>query len=94
MLTQATWRDLICWYPICCTFSGGVPTMLIAILQHPDYSTYDLSSLKQVTCAGAPVPVALMEQVKEQIGADVCILFGQTETSPIIATSNLWTRIP
>ena len=58
--------------------------MLLAILQHPDFSTYDLSSLKQVWCAGAPVPVALMEQVKEQIGADVSILFGQTETSPII----------
>ncbi len=67
-----------------CTAFGGVPTMLLAILQHPDFSTYDLSSLKQIWCAGAPVPVALMEQVKEQIGADVCIIFGQTETSPII----------
>ncbi len=67
-----------------CTAFGGVPTMLLAILQHPDFSTYDLSSLKKVWCAGAPVPVALMEQVKEQIGADVCIPFGQTETSPVI----------
>ncbi len=67
-----------------CTAFGGVPTMLLAILQHPDFRTYDLSSLKQVWCAGAPVPVALMEQVKEQIGADVCIIFGQTEASPII----------
>jgi fatty-acyl-CoA synthase len=67
-----------------CTTSGGVPTMLLAILQHPDFSTYDLSSLKKVWCAGAPVPVALMEQVKEQIGADVCIVFAQTETSPVI----------
>jgi fatty-acyl-CoA synthase len=67
-----------------CTTLGGVPTMLLAILQHPDFSTYDLSSLKKVWCAGAPVPVALMEQVKEQIGADVCILFAQTETSPVI----------
>ena len=67
-----------------CTAFGGVPTMLLAILQHPDFSTYDLSSLKQIWCAGAPVPVALMEHVKEQIGANVCIIFGQTETSPII----------
>jgi len=67
-----------------CTFGTGVPTMLIAILQHPDFGRYDLSSLKQVVSGGAPVPVALMEQVKERIGADVCIGFAQTEASPVI----------
>jgi fatty-acyl-CoA synthase len=67
-----------------CTFSGGVPTMLIAIIQHPDFGRYDLSSLKQVLSGGAPVPVALMEQVKERIGADVSIVFAQTEASPVI----------
>jgi fatty-acyl-CoA synthase len=70
-----------------CTFSGGVPTMLMALLSHPDLSTYDLSSLKLVTAGGAPVPVALMEQVKERIGADVCILFGQTEASAVITAT-------
>jgi fatty-acyl-CoA synthase len=69
-----------------CTFSGSVPTMLVALMQHPDFATYDLSSLKQVLCAGAPVSVALMGQVKEQIGADVCILFGQTEGLMITQT--------
>jgi acyl-CoA synthetase (AMP-forming)/AMP-acid ligase II len=48
-----------------------------------------ISPIKQVWCAGAPVPMALMEQVKEQIGADVCIIFGQTETSPIITQTLL-----
>jgi fatty-acyl-CoA synthase len=67
-----------------CTFCGGVPTMLLAILQHPNFGSYDLTSLKQVGCGGAPVPLALMEQVKERIGADVAIVFGQTETSPAI----------
>jgi len=64
-----------------CTISGGVPTMLLAILQHPDFDRYDLSSLKWIMCAGAPVPVALMEQVKERIGADILIPFGQTEST-------------
>ena len=67
-----------------CTFGGGVPTMLLAMLQHPDFDHYDLSSLKQVLSGGTPVPVYLMEQVKERIGADVSIVFGQTETSPVI----------
>jgi len=67
-----------------CNFSGGVPTMLIAMLQHPDFANYDFSSLERVVCAGAPVPVALMEQVKERMGADVIIAFGQTENSGAI----------
>ncbi len=67
-----------------CNFSGGVPTMLLAMLQHPDLGKYDLSSLTGVVCAGAPVPVALMEQVKERIGADVVIAFGQTENTGAI----------
>ncbi len=62
-----------------CTNTLGVPTMILAILQHPEFSKYDLSSLKQVGSGGAPVPVAMMEQVKARIGADVAIGFGQTE---------------
>ncbi len=64
-----------------CTYTGGVPTMLFAMLQHPDFNKYDLSSLKVVLCAGAPVPVFLMEDVKKRIGADVAIAFGQTENA-------------
>jgi fatty-acyl-CoA synthase len=64
-----------------CTYFGAVPTMLIAILQHPDFATYDLSSLNLVIAGAAPVPVSLMEQVKARIGADVAIVFGQTECS-------------
>ena len=67
-----------------CTFLVGVPTMLLAMVQHPDFDHYDLSTFKQMLTGGAPVPVALMEQVKERMGADVSIVFGQTETSPII----------
>lgn len=67
-----------------CTMLGGVPTMLIAIMQHPDFSKYDLSSLRSVISGGSPVPVYLMEQVKERMGADVAIVFGQTEASAAI----------
>jgi fatty-acyl-CoA synthase len=67
-----------------CTTLGAVPTMLIAMLQHPDFAKYDLSSLRTVLSGGAPVPVHLMEQVKERMGADVAIVFGQTESSAAI----------
>ena len=64
-----------------CTVSSGVPTMLLAMLQHPDFDQYDLSSLKLILCGGASIPTALMEQVHERIGADPWIIYGQTETS-------------
>jgi len=64
-----------------CTLSAGVPTMLLAMLQHPDFEQYDLSSLKQVLSGGAPVPVAMMEQIHARIGADPTIVYAQTEAS-------------
>lgn len=67
-----------------CTTLGAVPTMLMAILQHPDFEQYDLSSLHAVVSGAASVPVYLMEQVKERIGANVAIVFGQTESSAAI----------
>src|SRR5258708_1832502 len=65
----------------CCHISGGAPTMVLAMLQHPDFEQYDLSSLKVVGAGGAPIPVFLMEQVKARMAADVFIIFGQTEGS-------------
>ncbi len=65
------------------TSSFLVPTMLIAMLNHPRFlaGEFDLSSLKQILTGGAPIPVVLMEQVKEQMGADCRIYFGLTEVT-------------
>ena len=43
-----------------CTCFLGAPTMLLAVLQRPDFERFDLTSLKQVLTGGAPIPVALM----------------------------------
>lgn len=67
-----------------CTTFGGVPTMLIAMMQHPDFDKYDLSSLRSVVSGGSPVPVLVMEQVKQRMGADVAIVFGMTESCAAI----------
>jgi fatty-acyl-CoA synthase len=64
-----------------CLVVVGVSTMIQALLAHPDGDQYDLSSLKMVGSGGAPVPLFLMEQVKTRLGADVFIVFGQTEGS-------------
>jgi len=63
--------------------------MLIAMLNHPLLAggEIDLSSMRRVASGGAPVPVALMEQVRGKLGSDVAIAFGQTEASGIISTT-------
>ena len=65
------------------TGSFLVPTMLIAMLNHPRFlaGEFDLSSLRQIFTGGTPIPVVLMEQVKEHMGADCRIYFGQTENT-------------
>jgi len=67
-----------------CTSLYGVPTMFIAQLDHPAFSTYRLDSLRTGIMAGAPCPVEVMRQVIEQMHLrDVTIAYGMTETSPV-----------
>lgn len=62
----------------------GVPTMLIAMLQHPNRTNYDLSSVKISISGGAPVPAELLRRVEIAFGCDLLAVYGQTEASPII----------
>lgn len=67
-----------------CTALHGVPTMFIAELEHPDFSSYDLSSLRTGLMAGAPCPVEVMKQVQSDMHmSEILIGYGQTECSPI-----------
>ncbi len=67
-----------------CTVLYGVPTMFIAELDHPEFASFDLSSLRTGTMAGSPCPIEVMRRV---IGAmhmeEVTIAYGMTETSPV-----------
>ncbi|MFC4768627.1 AMP-binding protein [Effusibacillus consociatus] len=68
-----------------CTALHGVPTMFIAELNHPDFSKYDLSSLRTGIMAGSPCPIEVMKAVVEKMGArEITIAYGQTESSPVI----------
>ena len=69
------------------TFTFAVPTMLIAMLNHPRFSEFDLSSLRIIFTGATPVPVALMEQIKHKLGADCMIVFGMTETTGAVTQS-------
>ncbi len=67
-----------------CTSLYGVPTMFIAELGHPDFGSYDLSSLRTGVMAGSPCPVEVMKQCVDLMHmSDVTICYGMTETSPV-----------
>jgi len=66
-----------------CTAVHGVPTMFIAELNHPDFRTTRLDSLRTGIMAGSPCPVEVMKQVNREMHMDeIVIVYGQTETSP------------
>lgn len=68
-----------------CTAIYGVPTMFIAMLEHPDYPQRNLSSLRTGIMAGSPCPIELMKRVTHEMGArEITIGYGQTEASPLI----------
>jgi fatty-acyl-CoA synthase len=67
-----------------CTVLHGVPTMFIAELDHPEFESFDLSSLRTGIMAGAPCPIEVMKNVIERMHMrDVLIAYGMTESSPV-----------
>ena len=62
----------------------GVPTMFIAMLDHPQRAGFDLSSLRTGIMAGATCPIEIMRRViSEMHMGEVQIAYGMTETSPV-----------
>ncbi len=62
----------------------GVPTMFIALLDHPARAGLDLSSLRTGIMAGATCPIELMRRVIDELHmGEVQIAYGMTETSPV-----------
>ncbi|WP_441958254.1 AMP-binding protein [Mycolicibacterium houstonense] len=67
-----------------CTALYGVPTMFIAMLGHPDFAQFDLSTLRTGIMAGSVCPVEVMKRVVADMHmAEVAICYGMTETSPV-----------
>ena len=61
----------------------GVPTMFIAMLEHPDFEKTDFSHMRTGIMAGSPCPVKVMQDVVDKMHmSEICITYGQTEASP------------
>ncbi len=66
-----------------CTAVHGVPTMFIAELEHPEFSTFDLSSMRTGIMAGSVCPIEVMKRaVRDMHVTEITSVYGQTESSP------------
>ena len=67
-----------------------VPTMVIALLNHPDFAQHDLSSVREVMMGGAPTNTALIREVEKKIPGCVAMGgYGLTETSPVLTIAHI-----
>ncbi|WJR80393.1 AMP-binding protein [Bradyrhizobium sp. NP1] len=67
-----------------CTVLYGVPTMFIGEMEHPQFSRFDLRSLRTGIMAGSPCPLEVMRRVIERMNLrELTIGYGMTETSPL-----------
>ncbi len=67
-----------------CAAAHGVPTMFQTMLDHPEFDSFDMRSLRTGIMAGAPCPEPLMRRVMERMHCrQITIGYGMTETSPI-----------
>lgn len=66
-----------------CTAVHGVPTMFIAMLEHPEFKRFSFPHLRTGIMAGSPCPVKVMRQVQDEMNLkEITIVYGLTEASP------------
>ncbi len=67
------------------TMFGGVPTIAMQILDHPDFATFDTSSVRSVSYGGAPAPPELVRRIQAAFpGGQPGNGYGLTETSAAV----------
>jgi long-chain acyl-CoA synthetase len=64
-----------------CTSTAAVPTMLAVLLNHPRATEYDLSSLVEIVCGGAPLPVELAQEFMRRHPCRIREVYGLTEAA-------------
>ncbi len=64
-----------------CTTTAAVPTVLALLLHHPKAPEFDLSSLKEIICGGAPLPVELAQAFMRRHPCRIREVYGLTEAS-------------
>jgi fatty-acyl-CoA synthase len=71
------------------TLTCGVPTMLVAMIEHPDRPRRDLTSLRAVSGGGSVVPTELIRHIEDTLDVRFTVVFGQTEACGFISQTEL-----
>ncbi|WP_329958780.1 AMP-binding protein [Sporosarcina sp. G11-34] len=72
------------------TLFPGAPTIYIGLLNHPDLTKYDLSSIKACLSGSAPLPAEIQEKFERVTGGRLVEGYGLTETSPVTHANFVW----
>jgi long-chain acyl-CoA synthetase len=62
-----------------------IPTMLNMVLNHPEFDSFDVSSLRVISYGAAPIPGALLRRALDKLPCDFIQGYGMTELSPLCA---------
>jgi long-chain acyl-CoA synthetase len=68
-------------------FFPAVPTMYVGVLNHPEVSRHDLTSIKGCFSGAAPLPVEVIRDFESKTGSQICEGYGLSETSPVVTTN-------
>ncbi len=70
-----------------------VPTMINAVLNHPDVDSYDISSLRRLGYGAAPMPVELLKKGMQKWGQIFGQGYGLTEAAPVLTGLDIWDHV-
>jgi long-chain acyl-CoA synthetase len=76
------------------TILSGVPTMFIALLQHPELDRYDVSSLRVANSGGASIPAEVLRSFENRFGVPVLEGYGLSETASAVCFNRFDARKP
>lgn len=65
---------------------SGVPTMYVYMLQHPNFSKYDLSSVRSWGSGSAPLPIEIQKVFDQKIRKPISEGYGLSEHAPVVST--------
>ncbi len=72
------------------TLFPGVPTMYVAVVNHPEVRRYNLGSIKACLSGAAPLPVEIAQRFEELTGGKLVEGYGLTEASPVTHANPLY----
>jgi len=62
-------------------FVGGIPTQVALMLEHPEFDSFDLSSVQAIVIGGGPATPALVRAARSRFGVPLAVRYSCTEAA-------------